>query len=177
MKEISGMMAMKGITAFVEPLESNALKALEALKEIQSGHATVILDGKKDTSLPVKEYIPGDIVEIRVGDKVPPDMRVLTLIRSTLRVAQGPLTGESEAVSKTVKPMSVRERNAWFLLELRSSMGIKCLGFPQNHLVLFGIQTQIRWKNVSSIVAQTQEQVQYLDQEQVLLWWFGSWVL
>lgn len=107
------------ITAFVEPLviflilivnaivgiwqESNAEKALEALKEIQSEQATVIRDGKKVSSLPAKELVPGDIVELKVGDKVPADMRVLSLISSTVRIEQGSLTGESEAVSKTVK--------------------------------------------------------------------------
>lgn len=107
------------ITAFVEPLvifliliinaivgiwqESNAEQALEALKEIQSEQATVIRDGRKIQSLPAKELVPGDIVELRVGDKVPADMRILSLSSSTLRVEQGSLTGESEAVSKTVK--------------------------------------------------------------------------
>ncbi|XVF23263.1 hypothetical protein REPUB_Repub13aG0021400 [Reevesia pubescens] len=107
------------ITAFVEPLviflilivnaivgiwqESSAEKALEALKEIQSEHANVVRDGKKVSNLPAKEHVPGDIVELRVGDKVPADMQVLSLISSTVRVEQGPLTGESEAVSKTVK--------------------------------------------------------------------------
>ncbi|KAI3782377.1 hypothetical protein L2E82_12422 [Cichorium intybus] len=109
------------ITAFVEPLviflilivnaivgvwqESNAEKALEALKEIQSEHATVIRNGRIVSGIPAKELVPGDIVELRVGDKVPADMRVLTLISSTLRVEQGSLTGESEAVSKTTKPV------------------------------------------------------------------------
>ncbi|XP_038991994.1 calcium-transporting ATPase 1, endoplasmic reticulum-type-like [Hibiscus syriacus] len=107
------------ITAFVEPIviflilivnaivgiwqESNAEKALEALKEIQSEQANVVRDGKKITNLPAKELVPGDIVELRVGDKVPADMRVLNLVSSTVRVEQGSLTGESEAVSKTVK--------------------------------------------------------------------------
>ncbi|KAI4349242.1 hypothetical protein L6164_009856 [Bauhinia variegata] len=110
------------ITAFVEPLviflilivnaavgvwqESNAEKALEALKEIQSEHAAVIRDGKKIPSLPAKDLVPGDIVELRVGDKVPADMRVVELISSTLRVEQGSLTGESEAVNKSSKPVN-----------------------------------------------------------------------
>ncbi|RWW28868.1 hypothetical protein BHE74_00045118 [Ensete ventricosum] len=106
-----------GLTAFVEPLviflilvvnavvgvwqENNAEKALEALKEIQSEHAAVRRDGKLIPSLPAKELVPGDIVELRVGDKVPADMRVLQLISSTFRVDQGSLTGESAAVNKT----------------------------------------------------------------------------
>lgn len=109
----------KEITAFVEPLvifmililnaivgvwqENNAEKALEALKEIQSEHAAVIRDGSKIPKLPAKELVPGDIVELKVGDRVPADMRVVQLISSTLRVEQGSLTGESEAVNKTNK--------------------------------------------------------------------------
>ncbi|PNX94276.1 calcium-transporting ATPase endoplasmic reticulum-type-like protein, partial [Trifolium pratense] len=110
------------ITAFVEPLviflilivnaivgvwqESNAEKALEALKEIQSEHASVIRNGEKIPSLPAKDLVPGDIVELKVGDKVPADMRVVELISSTLRLEQGSLTGESEAVNKTNKPVA-----------------------------------------------------------------------
>ncbi|XP_019706528.1 calcium-transporting ATPase 4, endoplasmic reticulum-type isoform X2 [Elaeis guineensis] len=108
-----------GITAFVEPLviflilivnavvgvwqENNAEKALEALKEIQSEHAMVKRDGEWLPNLPAKDLVPGDIVELKVGDKVPADMRVLHLISSTLRVEQGSLTGESAAVNKTNK--------------------------------------------------------------------------
>ncbi|XP_022745557.1 calcium-transporting ATPase 1, endoplasmic reticulum-type-like [Durio zibethinus] len=110
------------ITAFVEPLviflilivnaivgvwqENNAEKALEALKEIQSEQATVIRDGLKNSNLPAKELVPGDIVELKVGDKVPADMRVLELVSSTLRVEQGSLTGESEAVNKSNKSVN-----------------------------------------------------------------------
>ncbi|XP_061353938.1 calcium-transporting ATPase 1, endoplasmic reticulum-type-like [Gastrolobium bilobum] len=107
------------ITAFVEPLviflilivnaivgvwqESNAEKALEALKEIQSEHAAVVRGGRWIPSVPAKELVPGDVVELKVGDKVPADMRVVELISSTLRLEQGSLTGESEAVIKTNK--------------------------------------------------------------------------
>ncbi|KAL7590676.1 hypothetical protein Lser_V15G38458 [Lactuca serriola] len=129
------------ITAFVEPLviflililnaivgvwqESNAEKALEALKEIQSEHATVIRNGRKVTGLPAKELVPGDIVELRVGDKVPADMRVLNLISSTLRMEQGSLTGESEAVSKTTKPVA----------EETDIQGKKCIVFAGTTVV------------------------------------------
>lgn len=104
------------ITAFVEPLviflilivnatvgvwqESNAEKALEALKEMQSEHAMVRRDGHSNINLPARELVPGDVVELRVGDKAPADMRVLQLITSTVRVEQSSLTGESMAVNK-----------------------------------------------------------------------------
>ncbi|OIV92126.1 hypothetical protein TanjilG_18698 [Lupinus angustifolius] len=129
------------ITAFVEPLviflilivnaivgvwqESNAEKALEALKEIQSEHATVIRDNQKIPDLLAKELVPGDIVELKVGDKVPADMRVVQLISSTLRLEQGSLTGESEAVNKTNKPV----------LEDTDIQGKRCIVFAGTTVV------------------------------------------
>lgn len=105
------------LSAFVEPLviflilvvnaavgvwqETNAEKALEALREIQSDHAAVLRDGDWLPSLPARDLVPGDIVQLRVGDKVPSDMRVLRLVTSTLRVEQGSLTGETASVNKT----------------------------------------------------------------------------
>ncbi|KAH9620918.1 hypothetical protein KSS87_011024 [Heliosperma pusillum] len=155
-----------GITAFVEPLviflilivnaivgvwqESNAEKALEALKEIQSEHATVTRDGKKDASLPAKELVPGDIVELRVGDKVPADMRVLTLISSTLRVEQGSLTGESEAVSKTVKPVS----------EDTDIQGKKCMVFAGTTVVNGNCICLVTHTGMSTEIGKVHSQIQ-----------------
>ncbi|CAH8389902.1 unnamed protein product [Eruca vesicaria subsp. sativa] len=50
-----------------------------------------------------EDLVPGNIVEIGVGDKVPPYLHVVALISSTLRVEQDSLAGEREAVSKTTK--------------------------------------------------------------------------
>ncbi|XP_004295956.1 PREDICTED: calcium-transporting ATPase 4, endoplasmic reticulum-type-like [Fragaria vesca subsp. vesca] len=129
------------VTAFVEPLviflilivnaivgiwqESNAEKALEALKEIQSEQAAVVRDGKKVPNLAAKELVPGDIVELRVGGKVPADTRVLSLVSSTVRVEQGSLTGESEAVSKTAKAVA----------ENSDIQGKKCMVFAGTTVV------------------------------------------
>ncbi|XP_044973943.1 calcium-transporting ATPase 1, endoplasmic reticulum-type-like [Hordeum vulgare subsp. vulgare] len=93
------------LSAFVEPLviflilvvnaavgvmqETNAEKALEALCQIQSDHAAVLRDAEWAPALPARDLVLGDVVMVRVGDKVPADMRVLRLISSNLRVEQG----------------------------------------------------------------------------------------
>ncbi|KDP44163.1 hypothetical protein JCGZ_05630 [Jatropha curcas] len=162
-----------GITAFVEPLviflilivnavvgiwqESNAEKALEALKEIQSEQAKVIRDGKLLSNLPAKELVPGDIVELTVGDKVPADMRVLSLISSTVRVEQGSLTGESEAVSKTAKAVA----------ENTDIQGKKCMVFAgttvvNGHCICLVTQTGMNTE-IGKVHSQIQEASQNED--------------
>ncbi|KAJ4954266.1 hypothetical protein NE237_011049 [Protea cynaroides] len=110
-----------GFEAYVEPFvivmilvlnaivgvwqETNAEKALEALKEMQSESAKVLRDGYYVPDLPARELVPGDIVELRVGDKVPADMRVAALKTSTLRLEQSSLTGEAMPVLKSTNPV------------------------------------------------------------------------
>lgn len=112
-----------GPTAYVEPVviilililnavvgvwqESNAERALDALKEMQSEHAKVTRDGIYHPDLLARELVPGDVVELRVGDKCPADMRVLQLKTSTFRVEQSSLTGESMAVIKFHAPVAL----------------------------------------------------------------------
>ncbi|KAI4991786.1 hypothetical protein ZWY2020_040172 [Hordeum vulgare] len=101
------------LSAFIEPLilvvnaavgvwqETNTEKALEALRQIQSDHADVLHDAEWAPALPARDLVPGAVVMVRIGDKVPADMRVLRLVSSTLRVEQGSLTGETNSVNKT----------------------------------------------------------------------------
>jgi P-type E1-E2 ATPase len=56
---------------------------------------------------PAAELVPGDIVEMSVGSKVPADIRLLQLLSSTFRVDQSILTGESESVSKISEAVSM----------------------------------------------------------------------
>ncbi|KAK4418485.1 Calcium-transporting ATPase, endoplasmic reticulum-type [Sesamum alatum] len=85
--------------------EGNAENALEALKDMQCESAKVLRDGYLVPDLPARELVPGDIVELRVGDKVPADMRVAVLKTSTLRVEQSSLTGEAMPVMKGTNPL------------------------------------------------------------------------
>ena len=51
------------------------------------------------------QIVPGDIVEISVGDKVPADFRVIKIYSTTLRIDQSILTGESVSVIKHNEPV------------------------------------------------------------------------
>ncbi|MCS7124740.1 MAG: cation-translocating P-type ATPase [Candidatus Bathyarchaeota archaeon] len=77
--------------------EYRAERALEALKRMLKPMATVIRDGK-ETVIPAREIVPGDIIVLREGDKVPADARLIEAIM--LQVNEAPLTGESVPVTK-----------------------------------------------------------------------------
>ncbi|KAB1203972.1 Calcium-transporting ATPase 3, endoplasmic reticulum-type [Morella rubra] len=114
-----------GLTAFLEPsvilmilaanaavgviTETNAEKALEELRAYQADIATVLRNGCFSI-LPATELVPGDIVEVSVGCKVPADMRMIEMLSNQLRVDQAILTGESCSVEKELE--STRATNA-----------------------------------------------------------------
>jgi Ca2+ transporting ATPase len=107
-----------GLSAIVEPsvifmilaanatvgviTETNAEKALEELKAYQADVATVLRNGCFSI-LPATELVPGDIVEVGVGFKVPADMRMVEILSNQLRVDQAILTGESCSVAKELE--------------------------------------------------------------------------
>jgi Ca2+-transporting ATPase len=74
--------------------------SLEALKKLQPSLTCVLRDGKWVDNMDAQVLVPGDIIRIRVGDKVPADARVLSLESSVLNLDEGSLTGESVTVEK-----------------------------------------------------------------------------
>lgn len=98
---LTGGAEEEGITAYVEPFvillilianatigvwqESNAEAALEALKSLQPEVANVIRSGKQ-SQVNATQLVPGDMVIVSTGDKIPADMRIMQLKTTTLRI-------------------------------------------------------------------------------------------
>jgi P-type Ca2+ transporter type 2C len=78
--------------------EYRSEKAVEALKKMTSPTASVLRDGK-EVRIPAAELVPGDIILLYTGDKIPADGRLLEAF--TMKTDEAPLTGESSAVNKS----------------------------------------------------------------------------
>lgn len=92
---IFGVILVNAIVGFIQ--ESKALKAIEALARSMEGSATVVRAGKK-ARIPSVEVLPGDLVLLQSGDKVPADLRLLRT--RELQIDESALTGESVPVQK-----------------------------------------------------------------------------
>jgi P-type Ca2+ transporter type 2C len=91
------------INAFVGIYQSSsAAESLDALKKLQAQTATVLRDSQWLTDVPVSALVPGDIIALKVGDRVPADARVIEVKSSSLYADEASLTGESTVVMKTV---------------------------------------------------------------------------
>lgn len=83
--------------------EFKAEKAIEALKKLLAFDAKVIRDGAS-SQVDVSTLVPGDIVALEEGEKIPADIRLLEV--SSLYTLEASLTGESTPVKKQVDPMA-----------------------------------------------------------------------
>jgi Mg2+-importing ATPase len=88
--------------------EMRADNAAEKLKAMVNTTATVVRDNK-DTEVPLKLLVPGDIIRLNAGDMVPADVRVLSA--KDLFLNQAALTGESLPVEKKTAPASADVQN------------------------------------------------------------------
>ena len=96
---IVGVIVVNGIFSFWQ--EYRAEKAVEALRNLLPQQVDVLRDGV-ETTVNAEELVPGDIVRLEEGNKVPADCRLIE--GSGLRANISTLTGESDAVARNAKP-------------------------------------------------------------------------
>ncbi|HEU4434339.1 MAG TPA: HAD-IC family P-type ATPase, partial [Pyrinomonadaceae bacterium] len=89
------------ILGFIQ--EFRAERAIEALREMAAPNATVVRDGREER-VPARDLVPGDVIVLSTGDKVPADARVTEAVN--LQTVEAALTGESAPVEKHSTPLS-----------------------------------------------------------------------
>lgn len=97
---IFGVVIVNAVIGFIQ--EGRAEEALDAIRDMLSLHATVTRAGERH-EIPAEELVPGDIVHLASGDRVPADLRLIDI--KNLQVMEAALTGESLAVDKQVDPV------------------------------------------------------------------------
>lgn len=97
---ILGVVVANAIIGFIQ--EGKAETAMAGIRRILAPQASVLRDGKRCT-LPAEALVPGDIVLLEAGDKVPADLRLLQT--HALSTQEAILTGESVAVEKDHEAM------------------------------------------------------------------------
>lgn len=98
---ILGVTVINALIGYIQ--ESNAEKSLQSIRNMLSSDAQVIRDGKHAT-LPTTDLVPGDVVVLRAGDRIPADMRLIEA--HNLRVEEAILTGESTVVDKHTQALN-----------------------------------------------------------------------
>jgi magnesium-transporting ATPase (P-type) len=99
---IIGVVLINAVIGFVQ--EGKAEKAVDAIRKILSYEAIVLRDGGK-ASIQVEDLVPGDVVFLQSGDKVPADLRLLQ--SKSLRIEEALLTGESVPADKSIEPAKI----------------------------------------------------------------------
>jgi magnesium-transporting ATPase (P-type) len=98
---IAGVVIVNAIIGFIQ--EGKAERALEAVRAMLPSTAIAWRDGARAT-VRAETLVPGDVVFIQSGDRVPADLRLLR--EKTLRVNEAALTGESVSSEKSAAPVA-----------------------------------------------------------------------
>ena len=111
---IVGVVVINALIGFIQ--EGRAEQALDAIRDLLSPHAIVTRAGERQ-EIDAEELVPGDIVHLASGDRVPADLRLIDV--RNLRVMESALTGESLAVDKQADAIAAeaalgdRDSMAW----------------------------------------------------------------
>lgn len=101
----------------------------KALKEYSPDEAKVLRAGHT-ARIHASEIVPGDIISVSVGDKIPADCGLLSISSSSFRVDQAILTGESESIRKTTDVVpdikAVKQDMTNILFSVRQSLLSTC---------------------------------------------------
>ncbi len=162
---ILGVVVINAIIGFLQ--EGKAERALEAIRDMLSPHAQVLRDGRRQ-DIDAADLVPGDIVYLASGDRVPADLRLVEI--KSLRIEEAVLTGEALAVEKQVNAV-----DATAALGDRASMAwsgtLVAYGQGVGVVAATGAATEIG--RISTMLADVQELTTPLLRQLAV---FGHWL-
>jgi Ca2+-transporting ATPase len=97
---IMAIVVLNAMLGFVQ--EARAEKSVRALMALAAPEATVVRDGERQR-VPTFDIVPGDVILVEAGDKIPADARIVD--EANLQTDEAPLTGESLPVAKDSAPI------------------------------------------------------------------------
>src|SRR6516164_3351537 len=98
---ILGVVIINALLGFIQ--EGKAEKALDSIRNMLSAEARTIRGGETRL-IPAEELVPGDVVLLESGDRIPADLRLVDV--KNLRTEEAALTGESVPIDKTTKAVA-----------------------------------------------------------------------
>ena len=120
--------------------ELKAQKSLESLKKMAAPMAKVVRDGEAMV-VNVEEVVPGDLVELEVGDIVPADIRLTESVNMSIQ--ESSMTGESVPVEKNTEALGDGEIPLGDRTNMAYSSGIVTFGHGKGIVVGTGMNTEI----------------------------------
>ena len=100
---ILGVVVINGLLGFIQ--EGKAEKSLDSIRNLLSAEARTLRDGQSRL-IPAEQLVPGDIVFLESGDKIPADVRLVDV--KNLRTEEAALTGESVPSDKSTAAVSAK---------------------------------------------------------------------
>jgi len=149
------IVVLNGILGFIQ--EFKAEKAIEALQKMLSLRCKVLREGEK-REIDSTELVPGDIVLLEIGDKIPADLRLIEAVN--LKVDESALTGESVSALKSTK--AVPKKSALSEQSSMAWMGTNVVnGYAKGVVVATGMETEFgKIAQMTSEVGNTQTPLQ-----------------
>ena len=144
---IFGVTLLNAIIGFVQ--ESKAEDAIAALAEAVTTEATILRDKQKQV-ISSRELVPGDLVLLSSGDKVPADLRLIEI--RDLQVDESALTGESVPVEKNLQPL---EADAPLAERTNMAYTGSLVTFGQGRGVVVGIGEMTETGHLSQLMQQS----------------------
>ncbi len=162
---ISIIIILNGVFGFVQ--EYKAEKAIEALRKLTALKAKVIREGK-EIEIDSRELVPGDIILLETGSKVPADARLIQI--AALQIDESSLTGESVPSKKVTG--ALEEDTSVIDQENMAFMGtIVTKGHAKAVITSIGMNTEIG--KIAEMVQEVKEKLTPLQEK---LKQFGKWL-